>query len=202
MASGFIYALKSDAMPHMLKIGMTTRSPLDRLEEANRSDTFRPPLPYYITLAKKVSDPRGKERALHAVLDNKRVNPDREFFYITVDEVARYFDMMDGKDWVQTSTTSTSSCDEDDAEEDYEVEEIRSKKMIHGKMHYEVKWAGYPESANEFIPIENFSSYMKRLIQRTEDTIPYSKKTGHKTKSFKKDNKAGMRLRSGARLAA
>jgi len=40
---------------------------------------------------------------------------------------------------------------------DYEVEEIINKKKIKGKMYALVKWKGYDDSFNEWIPMENIN---------------------------------------------
>jgi hypothetical protein len=49
-------------MPDILKIGMTERTPEARLSEANTSDTWRPPTPYKIEFAKKISNASQKEK--------------------------------------------------------------------------------------------------------------------------------------------
>ena len=40
-------------MQGILKIGMTERTPIERLNEANTADTWRPPTPYAIVCSKK-----------------------------------------------------------------------------------------------------------------------------------------------------
>jgi len=85
-------------MPGLLKVGMTDRSPSIRLAEANKTDTYRPPTPYHMEFAKKVVHSREKERILHDILSRYtvRVNPKREFFRASVEEVRILFDLMDG----------------------------------------------------------------------------------------------------------
>lgn len=91
-------------MPGILKVGMTLRTPEDRLTEANRPDTFKPPTNYRLEFAKRVSDPRTKEATLHKLLAAFaiQVNKNREFFRVPVDEVRRFFDLMDGIWWEDT----------------------------------------------------------------------------------------------------
>jgi hypothetical protein len=88
-------------MPGILKIGMTERSPEDRLSDANSTDTWRPPTPYKIELAKKVHLPKQKENAIHRVLEKytERINPRREFFRLSVEQVKEFFELMDGENW-------------------------------------------------------------------------------------------------------
>ena len=61
MTDGYIYCFSNPSMPGILKVGMTERIPEARLSEANASDTWRPPTPYKIEFAKKVSNPSQKE---------------------------------------------------------------------------------------------------------------------------------------------
>jgi hypothetical protein len=91
-------------MPGILKVGMTDRTPIIRLGEANASDTWRPPTPYKIEFAKKVSDASGKEKTLHTLLEQytERINSRREFFRVSTEEVCKFFDLMDGEMWSET----------------------------------------------------------------------------------------------------
>jgi hypothetical protein len=103
MTDGYIYCLSNTSMPGILKVGMTERSPDIRLKEANSSDTWRPPTPYKIEFAKKVSNPIGKEKTLHALLElyTHRINPRREFFTVSPEEVCKFFDLIDGEVWTE-----------------------------------------------------------------------------------------------------
>ena len=91
-------------MPGILKVGMTLRTPEDRLAEANRPDTFKPPTNYRMEFAKRVTDPRAKEATLHGLLASFsiKVNKNREFFRVPVTEVRRFFELMDGLWWEDT----------------------------------------------------------------------------------------------------
>jgi hypothetical protein len=46
---------------------------------------------------------------------------------------------------------------EDDPEE-YEIEEIRDKRMIKGKAHYLIKWVGWPSEYNQWVPEEDMNA--------------------------------------------
>ena len=94
---GYVYCFCNDSMPGLLKIGMTERTPIERLSEANTSDTWRPPTPYIIVVSKKVIEPKEKEKKIHAILQEERVNPNREFFRVSTDKVLLLFDLMDGE---------------------------------------------------------------------------------------------------------
>ena len=100
----------------ILKVGMTERTPEIRLSEANASDTWRPPTPYKIEFAKKVSNASAKEKTLHLLLEQytERINPRREFFRVSSEEVRNFFDLMDGEMWEETRIEE----DEEEEEED------------------------------------------------------------------------------------
>ncbi len=91
---GYVYCFANDSMPGILKIGMTERTPEERLNEANTSNTWKPPTPYYIVCSKKVNDPKEKEKKIHAFLKEDRLQTNREFFRISVDKVVLLFDLM------------------------------------------------------------------------------------------------------------
>jgi hypothetical protein len=96
---GWLYVISNPEMSTLLKIGMTMRTPQERLAEANASDTWRPPVNYKIEFAKKVKNPLKKEKTIHKLLEqyNERVNRSREFFRISVEKARLYFDLMDGE---------------------------------------------------------------------------------------------------------
>jgi len=100
-SSGYIYCFSNPSLLGMVKVGMTTRYIEERLQEANHCGTWGPPTPYVIEFAKKVNNPREKEKALHRLLEkySERVNTNREFFKIAVTDVKLFFDFVDGEYW-------------------------------------------------------------------------------------------------------
>lgn len=102
MTQGYLYCFSNKSMPGILKIGMTERNPDIRLKEANRSDTWRPPTPYKLEIAIQVYNPKKKESTLHKLLSEytERINPKREFFRISIEEVKTFFDLIDGELWL------------------------------------------------------------------------------------------------------
>ena len=95
--NGWVYCMTNSSMPNVVKIGFT--NDLDRrLKEANAHDTFRPPQPYKYEFAKLVLDHTVKEKKLHIILDNKRINPRKEFFAeSSVEKIRQLFDLIDGE---------------------------------------------------------------------------------------------------------
>jgi len=49
--------------------------------------------------SQKKSDASGKEKTLHTLLEQytERINPRREFFRVSQEEVRKFFDLMDGE---------------------------------------------------------------------------------------------------------
>jgi len=103
-------------MPGILKVGMTERTPEARLSDANTSDTWRPPTPYKIEFAKKVYNSSQKEKTIHILLEqySDRIHPRREFFRVSPEEVHKFFDLMDGEMWAETSEEEEEEEEEED----------------------------------------------------------------------------------------
>jgi hypothetical protein len=134
MTEGYLYCFSNASMPGLLKIGMTERTPDIRLNEANKPDTWKPPAPYVLEIAKKVSNPRVKELTLHKILSKYalRENPNREFFRISIEEVIEFFNLIDGDVYMGEIKESLEEVEntleeednlldyESDSDEDYE----------------------------------------------------------------------------------
>jgi hypothetical protein len=117
---GYVYCFSNSSMLGILKIGMTMKTPELRLRDANKSNIWKPPTPYKIEFAKKVFKPKQKEMTLHSLLSQytERINPKREFFRVSPEEVKTFFDLIDGEEWIDIPLN-------DDAEEE-EEEEVES----------------------------------------------------------------------------
>ena len=118
MTDGYLYCFSNTSMPGILKVGMTERTPVIRLNEANSSDTWRPPTPYKLEFAKKVLNTKQKETTLHKLLSQykERINPKREFFRVSTEEVKAFFDLIDGDLWVKDLEEEE---EEEEEENDY-----------------------------------------------------------------------------------
>jgi len=103
MTDGYLYCFSNESMPGILKVGYSDRTPEERLIEANSSNTWKPPTLYKIEFAKKVLNPKQKETILHKLLSQytERINPKREFFRVSPEEVKTFFDLIDGELWVE-----------------------------------------------------------------------------------------------------
>lgn len=86
MEYGIVYLLTNPVMPGLVKIGMTTREDMDsRMRELYSTGV---PIPFECPFACRVkkSDCAKIEKALHTVFSPHRVNANREFFRIQVEQ--------------------------------------------------------------------------------------------------------------------
>jgi hypothetical protein len=81
-AKGHVYIAVTEAHPGLVKIGFTTRSPEKRIQQFSTGS----PVPFRLAYSAPVGNPRGVEQAVHAALHRFRVNQQREFFSVTVQE--------------------------------------------------------------------------------------------------------------------
>jgi hypothetical protein len=78
---GYVYVLSNKSMPGLVKIGRTTVSPSQRMQELHSTGV---PTPFELEFAVEVADCQACESAAHRVLDAHRVSHKREFFKVTV----------------------------------------------------------------------------------------------------------------------
>lgn len=82
--AGFVYVISSPSLPGIQKIGVTRRlSPYTRVRELSSSSL---PEPFALNAYCFCDDAFDIESKMHSHFDSKRVSPNREFFYITVEE--------------------------------------------------------------------------------------------------------------------
>ena len=73
----FVYILTNDAMPGIIKIGLTENHVTERILQL---DTTSVPVPFQCYYAARVEDNKKVERALHTAFGDFRIRPNREFF--------------------------------------------------------------------------------------------------------------------------
>ena len=81
--SGYVYVLSNASMPGLLKIGMTHRTPQERLRELNASTGV---LPFTLEAFVTSTDVRFAEKEIHRRLAGRRVSDRREFFNVGLPE--------------------------------------------------------------------------------------------------------------------
>jgi hypothetical protein len=91
---GYIYALTNESMPALFKIGKTTRTVEERVEEISRGTGV--PTPFVIFTRQRVSDCTAAETMVHRYFGElgKRENARREFFRVTSSEVLHIFERV------------------------------------------------------------------------------------------------------------
>jgi T5orf172 domain len=78
--TGWVYILSTREIPDLLKIGMTTRSVEERVQEINRATGVV--IPFGVRSCWRVKQPANAERLLHQEFQDQRIRNDREFFRI------------------------------------------------------------------------------------------------------------------------
>jgi hypothetical protein len=84
--SGIVYVLTNEAMPTLVKIGITTATTV----EARITQLSQPtgvPLPFECYFAAEVKDAARIEKTLHQLFSEDRVNPRKEFFRVDPEKV-------------------------------------------------------------------------------------------------------------------
>ena len=95
---GIVYLLTNPVMPGLVKIGMTTRNDLDvRMRELYTTGV---PVPFECQYACEVNprDCAKIEKALHKAFAPNRINANREFFQIQVDQAKAILELFHHED--------------------------------------------------------------------------------------------------------
>lgn len=104
MEYGIVYLLTNPVMPGLVKIGMTTREDMDaRMKELYSTGV---PVPFECQFACRVkkSDCAKIEKALHAAFAPQRINANREFFRIQVEQAKVILELFHHEDVTQSVT--------------------------------------------------------------------------------------------------
>ena len=94
MQYGIVYLLTNPCMPGLVKIGMTTQEDIDkRMRELYTTGV---PVPFECQFACKVNnkDCAKIEKARHTAFDPQRVNKNREFFRINVEQAKAILELF------------------------------------------------------------------------------------------------------------
>ena len=101
---GWVYCLSNPSYKkNYFKIGSTKRpDPLTRIRELNGATGV--PTNFQLVYAKKVKDFKKRERTIHKLLNDCRVNKKREFFKYDKCKIEAIFSLMDGE-WYSKKTS-------------------------------------------------------------------------------------------------
>jgi hypothetical protein len=91
-----IYVLTNEAMPGIVKVGLSTDSVEARITQLSSATGV--PLPFECYFAAEVEDCSKLERTLHQLFSENRVNPKREFFKIDPEKVVLAISIGDFKE--------------------------------------------------------------------------------------------------------
>jgi len=83
--SGILYVLTNPFMPGLVKIGRTIQKVEDRISEL--SSVSGVPVAFHCHFAAQLDDMVAKEKTLHQLFSDRRVNPKREFFEVAPEKV-------------------------------------------------------------------------------------------------------------------
>jgi hypothetical protein len=91
-----IYVLTNEAMPGLVKIGMTNDNVESRITQLSTHSGV--PLPFECYFAAEVNDCAKLEKTLHQLFSENRINPKREFFRIDPEKVVLAISIGDFKE--------------------------------------------------------------------------------------------------------
>lgn len=104
MEYGIVYLLTNPVMPGLVKIGMTTREDIDaRMKELYSTGV---PVPFVCQFACRVkkTDCAKIEKALHTAFSPQRINANREFFRIQVEQAKAILELFHHEDVTEEVT--------------------------------------------------------------------------------------------------
>ncbi len=90
---GTVYLMISAAMPGLVKIGATTKDPLQRARELSAATSSA--VPFVVGYSRLVRFPFQVEAALHRIFDIYRTHDSREFFRIELHKVIEMLERYD-----------------------------------------------------------------------------------------------------------
>ena len=109
MKQGWVYVLTNQGMPGLIKIGFTKNLPQQRARELYGTGVA---YPFEVVYQVQCHQYQAVEKAVHAHLDDKRVNGGREFFACTVEEAARVIRTCAGAHFISAQDLRTGVFEE------------------------------------------------------------------------------------------
>lgn len=91
-----VYVLTNEAMPGLVKVGLTTDSVEERISQLSTASGV--PLPFECYFAAEVNDCARLEKTLHRLFSDSRINPKREFFKVDPEKVVLAISIGDFKE--------------------------------------------------------------------------------------------------------
>ncbi len=114
-----VYILTNEAMPGLVKIGLTTDSVESRIAQLSTHSGV--PLPFECYFAAEVKNCDKLEKTLHQLFSENRINPKREFFKIDPEKVVLAISIGEFKE-------VTPGAAEIDKEEQEALEKVKARR--------------------------------------------------------------------------
>lgn len=177
--AGYVYVLVNDAMPGMVKIGFTARTPTERAKELSNSTGI--PKPFDVAFIIRIKgDAALVERACHAELKTKRQG--KEFFAISVSEakelIRRKYSEIYPKNVANQEAAITRRMEEFQLNREAVLAEMRTKREreeYESSSEYKWKQSGYIDVALREFDTPPSGSQLDEYgrISRYTDTRPF-----------------------------
>lgn len=90
--SGYLYCAINPSLPGLIKIGTTTKHPLERVRELSAPTGV--PTPFVLAYHRAVYNPFKAELHVHELLDAFRISDSREFFKLPLHEAIKTIDSI------------------------------------------------------------------------------------------------------------
>ena len=90
-----VYILESESMPGMIKIGYTAKDPFSRAHQISRGTGI--PLGFEVEWAYKCFKGERIEQEVHKVFKKQRVNTQKEFFRVSLNEAKQVIEQIGEK---------------------------------------------------------------------------------------------------------
>jgi hypothetical protein len=102
---GYLYCMTNPLFDGMVKVGFTNMNPVEKAEELSNGPV---PIPFEVAFAKRVLNANEKEKVLHKLLEKytSRVHPAKDFFRVSKESVAEFFELLEGEVWSADSVIS------------------------------------------------------------------------------------------------
>ncbi|NOU81575.1 GIY-YIG nuclease family protein [Paenibacillus sp. LMG 31459] len=96
MSNGYVYVLTNESMKGLVKIGITSISPLERARKLSKHTSV--PTPFKVAYEVYIENSKELEKEIHTELDDFRVNSRREFFNYPLNKTIELVQLLSKKD--------------------------------------------------------------------------------------------------------
>ena len=178
-----VFCFSNEAMPGILKIGMTNEKIETYLHKLNTCyDEWKPPTPYNIEIAKYVYCPEKKLASITKFLDNivtitglpksiKEVNISmgNNFYDVPISDISNLFELMDGDLWEKSESDSEEESDVEIEKDDNIDSLVKYCFDLIGKTHYirEINIKDYKIEEEIEEDNDHMLKYCRSLIGKT-----------------------------------